>query len=74
MKDVLGIPTKIGDSILYVYDNKFLIGKIIRDDVEEKYNIYGDITVESGDLQTFVRNENFIRINDIIEKNPQYFI
>ena len=74
MKDVFGIPTKVGDTILYIYDSKFLTGKIIEYGSVPEYVTYGDITVESGELQTFIRNGNFIRINDIIENNPQYFI
>lgn len=74
MKDVFGIPTKIGDTILYVYDSKFLTGKIIQYGVVPDQVTYGDITAKSGELKTYIRNGNFIRINDIIEKNPQYFI
>lgn len=71
MNDVFGIPTKIGDTVLYIFDNKFIIGKIIGLEEDE---IYGDISVESNGIKNKIRDRNFIRINDIIDNNPQYFI
>jgi len=75
MTDFFDIPAKIGDKILFIIQDEFCTGTVLKrpknKGLSNREGIYVNI---DGSHNTFIKNKNFIIINDIIKNHPQYFI
>jgi hypothetical protein len=64
MEDIIGRKPKIGDFIVFQRAYEIKLDKIIE--------------IRNNHIRTLkkcsVNNENFLIINEVVDKNPQYFI